>query len=125
MRYLHRRATLYQVVVNPTGEHRRFHPRRPRLWQVPHKGVQSRPGGRNGVFLQDRSIGLTYAIADSLFVYVQSHVMHVVHGFLLGLQSEGAFLTGIHIAARIALHTYTLKPENRRHLIVNLTDGTF
>src|ERR1700722_1119108 len=119
VRHLHRRSTLSQVVVNPPGEHRRFHPRRPGLWQGPHPYLQCRPGGCNGIFPQERSIGLSDAIADGLLVYVQSHVMHIVYGFSSGLITEAAFLAGVYMPEKRAPRLYIKTQRNRGSLIVD------
>lgn len=81
MRDLHRLRMQKQVVINPSGEDRRFHGDHAGLWHRPDPAVQF-PARRSDLdFLIHTASCVLHAIADRLLVYIQSDVIHsdVIH----------------------------------------------
>ena len=64
MRHLQRRSAGSQMIVDPSGEKRGFHRRRPRLRQRLHPVVQIQTRGENRAFGVNRATAIFHAVAD-------------------------------------------------------------
>src|ERR1700757_17429 len=77
MRYFHRRRVRLQVIVNPTGEDRRFHGCRPRLGQRFHPDIEVSARCGHFALLANLAAPILDAETDALLVYIQSDVIHM------------------------------------------------
>src|SRR5260370_14797235 len=69
-----------EVIVDPAGEHGRFHRRAPRLWQRFHPQVQVKACGGKRSFGDNLATAVLHAVADLPLVNIQSDVIHRFHG---------------------------------------------
>ena len=65
------------MIVDPAGEYRRFHSRRPRLGKRLHPGVEVVACCCHFALLVNLSARILDAETDALLVYIQSDVMHM------------------------------------------------
>src|SRR5271163_28218 len=69
-----------EVIVDPPGEHGRFHRRAPRLWQRFHPQVQVNACGGKRSFGENPATAVLHAVGDLPLVNIQSDVIHRFHG---------------------------------------------
>src|SRR6267143_6908809 len=69
-----------EMVVDPPGEHSRFHRRAPRLWQRFHPDVQVQARGCERSFGIHLATAVLHAITDLPLVNIQPDVIHRFHG---------------------------------------------
>src|SRR5271154_5480710 len=69
-----------EVIVDPPGEHGRFHRRAPRLWQRFHPQVQVNARGGKRSFGENSATAVLHAVADLPLVNIQPDVIHRFHG---------------------------------------------
>ena len=67
-------------VIDPPGEHSRFHPRAPLLWQRFHLDVQVQARGCERSFGVHLATAVLHAMTDLPLVNIQSDVIHRFHG---------------------------------------------
>src|SRR5258708_21153056 len=69
-----------EMVVDPPGEHSRFHRRAPRVWQRFHPDVQVQARGCERSFGIHLATAVLHAITDLPLVNIQPDVIHRFHG---------------------------------------------
>jgi hypothetical protein len=67
-----------QVIVDSAAEDLRFHRDRPRLGQSLHPAIQLAPSRPDLAFLLNPATHVLHAVADRLFVNVQSYIQFVI-----------------------------------------------
>src|SRR6266481_7091764 len=93
----------FAVIVDPAGEHGRFHRRAPRLWQRFHPKVQVNACGGKRPFGVDLATAVLHAVTDLLLVNIQSDVIHKFYG--------GASLVSLNQPAEFSFCTPSAPPS--------------
>src|SRR5882724_8890796 len=70
----------FEMIVDPAGEHRRFHRRTPRLRKRSPPVVQVQTCGGNRTFGVNPAAAVLHAVADLPLVNIQADVIHRLHG---------------------------------------------
>src|SRR6202167_4191326 len=80
MRHLQHGRMWLEMIVDPAGEHRRFHRCAPRLRKRSHPVIQIQTCGGNRTLGVNPAAAVLHAVADLPLVNIQADVIHRLHG---------------------------------------------